>query len=251
MMNITNALFAITFAVLFLVFSSCKDIVTKTKVNEKEEHEVADKNSKTDTIIFQTHYFDTTLHINNQIFNCITKDINEDEMVFLCYIDKAIVFSDTFSSYVHDIDYIDFDDDGFMDVLFGNFDSFYSLYVFDSTKNTFTFVEGFDRFAEPIKLNAHSNYYYSYRRAGCQDLNWISDLFLIVNSKTYHVGHIYGQSCEDDDKPEKIEIFRVLNNDDTKKVLFKTFPLDAYISHIAEKWDFNEYYWKNNYKKFN
>lgn len=148
----------------------------------------------------------------------------------------------------------DLDKDGNKDIMLtymgNNFT--YGLYLFDKTKNIFKFVEGFDRFPEAIQLKTDPKYYYSYHRAGCADLNWISDLFYIHNFKSVHIGQIYGKGCDADlkEEPQAIEIYKVIgNNDDNEKIISK-LPYKKNIPEFSDKWDFIKRYWERNYSKF-
>ena len=81
-------------------------------------------------------------------------------------------------------------------------------------------------------------------------MNWVSDLFYIENFKTIHIAHIYGNGCETKEDPLKIEIYKVYNNKEENKKLFKTLPYLKNIPSFGDKWDFIEKYWNANYNKF-
>jgi hypothetical protein len=152
-------------------------------------------------------------------------------------------------------EFTDFNKGRNSDILFnyrGNI-STYDLYLFDNKTNEFKNLEGFGRFPEAIQLKTNPKYYYSYHRAGCADMNWVSDLFYIDNFKTIQIGHIYGQGCDYEVKenPQVIEIYKVLGNNEENKKTIKNLPYIKNISENGDKWDFIEKYWNNNYGKFN
>lgn len=152
------------------------------------------------------------------------------------------------------IEFIDIDNDQNQDILIsynGN-NAVYYLYLFDRLNNKFKYLAGFDRFPEAIQLKTNRKYYYSYYGAGCADINWVSDLFYIDNFKTVHVGHIYGQGCDHKVKENSqvIEIYKVIDNDDNKKILVEKLPYLKHVPDFGDKWTFIEKYWNKNYKKY-
>lgn len=203
----------------------------------------------------QRHYFDTTFVVNKQTFKFVMNDINEDEITITFIKNSKKIKTDTLQSVgLGGFEFTDFNKDGNSDIMFtyiGN-NSSYEFYLFDNKSNDFKILEGFDRFAEAIQLKNNSKYYYSYQRAGCADMNWISDLFYIDNFKTIQVGHIYGQGCDFEIKenPQVISIYKVLENNEENKKLIKKLPYIKNIPKFDDKWNFIEEYWNNNYEKF-
>lgn len=203
----------------------------------------------------QRHYFDTTFVVNNQLFKFVINDINEDEVTLTFIRNSKTIKTDTLQSGgLGDFEFTDFNKDGNPDILFtfiGN-NSSYGLYLFDNKTTEFKYLEGFDRFPEAIQLKTNPKYYYSYHRAGCADMNWISDLFYIDNFKIIQIGHIYGQGCDFEAKEnyQVIDIYKVLINNEENKKLIKTLPYIKNIPKFDDKWNFIEKYWNNHYKKF-
>jgi hypothetical protein len=203
----------------------------------------------------QEHNSDTAFLINRQSFKIQTREINSDQVTLTISRNLKVIKVDTLDagglSYLK---FPDFDKDGNKDIMLtymGNNFS-YDLYLFDKTKNVFKFVKGFDRFPETIQLKTNPKYYYSYHRAGCADLNWISDLFYIDNFKSIHIGQIYGKGCDADlkEEPQVIEIYKVIgNNDDNEKLILK-LPYKKNVPEFGDKWDFIKRYWEKNYFKF-
>ncbi|MBA0883120.1 hypothetical protein [Flavobacterium undicola] len=203
----------------------------------------------------QRHHFDTTFVVNKQTFKFVINDI-EDEVTMTFIRNSKKIKTDTLQSVgLGGFEFTDFNKDGNLDILItylGN-NSSYDLYLFDNSINEFKDLEGFDRFPEAIQLKTNPNYYYSYHRAGCADMDWVSDLFYIDNFKTIQVGHIYGQGCDFEVKenPQVIAIYKVLANSEENKMLIKKLPYIKNIPKFGDKWNFIEKYWNNNYEKFN
>jgi hypothetical protein len=203
----------------------------------------------------QVHNSVKTIVIHKKTYIIETESINDEQVLLTISRNSKIILSDTLDAGgLARLKFPDFDKDGNEDILLtymGNNYS-YALYLFDKTKDNFKFVKGFDRFPEAIQLKTNPNYYYSYSRAGCADLNWISDLFYIDNFKTTHTGHIEGQGCdfEVQNNPQIIEIFKIINNDERKTKLIKRLPYLKFIPDFGDKWDFLRKYWNANYLKF-
>jgi len=116
----------------------------------------------------------------------------------------------------------------------------------------FVKIKNYSKFPDAIQIKANPNYYYSYHRAGCADMNWVSDLFKIENFKIIQLGYIYGQGCdsEDNENPPVIEIYKMENNDEEEGKLIESLLYAKHIPNFADKWDFIEKYWNGNYGKF-
>jgi len=203
----------------------------------------------------QDHSFDTTFVNNKMTFQIKTKAISKDLLLLTSTSETSTTLIDTIDSGgLANIKYLDFNRDGNSDILtdyYGN-NSTYSLYLFDPTSNKFLKIENYSHFPYAIKLKSNPKYYYSYHRAGCADLDWVSDLFKIQDFKIIQLGHIYGQGCDFEVKenPQIIEIYKVQDNDEEKGKLIKKLPYLKFIPNFGDKWDFIEKYWNKNYAKF-
>ena len=203
----------------------------------------------------QNHSFDTTLQINKQTFHIATKDIDSEFVLLSCTCDLRTALNDTIDGGgLSDIEFPDFNKDGYPDIMLtymGNNDSYF-LYLFDPLTKKYKNINGFDKYPQAIQLKKNSKYYYSNHRAGCADMNWVRDLFKIVNFKTIQVGHIYGQGCDFEVKeyPQVIEIYKVTNNEEEKGKLISKLPYVKFIPDFGDKWNFIEKYWNINYQKF-
>jgi hypothetical protein len=77
-------------------------------------------------------------------------------------------------------------------------------------------------------------------------------LFYIDNFKTIHVGHIYGKGCDYEvkDNLQTIELYKVVKNDESQKILVEKLPYLKHIPDFGYKWTFIEKYWNQNYSKY-
>jgi len=236
------------------IITSCGQ-TQKNKKSLKEIGVVTKTTPSNDFKNQQRHYFDTTFVVNKQTIKFAVNDINEDEITITFIKNSKKIKTDTLQSVgLGGFEFIDFNKDGSSDIMFtyiGN-NSSYELYLFDNTANEFKILEGLDKFAEAIQLKKNSKYYYTYQRAGCADMNWISDLFYIDNFKIIQVGHIFGQGCDFEikDNSQVIEIYKVLENSEENKKLIIKLPYLKNIPKFDYKWNFIEEYWNNNYDKF-
>lgn len=117
------------------------------------------------------------------------------------------------------------------------------LIMFDSKKNQFENVKNFDNFFQPTKIT-NTNYWYTYHKSGCADINWGSELFKIENFEAIEVGDIKGIGC-DGEEENGIFIYKVKEN---KKECVYTEKREA--GYYSDKWDFIANYWTKNYNRF-
>jgi hypothetical protein len=202
----------------------------------------------------QEHTSDTSFVINKQTFKIQTRAISSDQVALRIYRNTELINVDTLNAGgLSELKFPDFDKDGNRDIMLtfmgNNFT--YELILFDKTKNTFRFVEGFNRFPASQQLKTNPRYYFSYHRAGCADLNWVSDLFFIDNFKTVHVGQIYGKGCDADiiNEPQVIEVYKIFDNTEDKEKLVAKLHYLKNIPQFGDKWDFIKKYWEKNYLK--
>lgn len=148
--------------------------------------------------------------------------------------------------------FLDIDEDGYKDIrvfVFSNNPNQCDNYLFDQKLKTFKLIENCDLDIRKIK---GTDFFYSYNRAGCADMNWESHLSKIENYKLVDYGYIYGQGCdfEIEKNAQVIDIYKVNNLITGDKKLIKKLPYQKYIKEFGDKWDFIEKYWIKNYKTF-
>ncbi len=193
--------------------------------------------------------------INKNVFFIKTRDLTDDSVLLKVYRNERLIMTETlYSGGLRELKFPDFNKDGYSDIMLeyiGN-NPTYQLYLFDPKRNVFKRLEGFDKFPASKQVKPESRFYYSYSRAGCADMNWESDLFKIENFKTIFLAHIDGQGCDFDiqENPQKIEVYKVLEQKEASKKLIETLPYLTNIPRFEDKWKFIETYWKNNYTKF-
>jgi hypothetical protein len=207
------------------------------------------------TVFAQRYFFDTSFINNKQKFTVKTKEIEMGDVLLTIFHNAKKIMSDTLDSGgLMDLDIIDFNKDKSMDIMLtyvGNNATYY-LYLFDNKSNRFRKVKDFDKFPEAIQLTSNAKYYYSYHRAGCADMNWVSDLFSIENFKAIQKGHIYAQGCDYkiESNPQIIGIYKIVGNNENNKRVINKLPMMKYVSRFGDKWEFIAKYWNKNYLKF-
>ncbi|WP_130733620.1 hypothetical protein [Flavobacterium sp. J27] len=140
----------------------------------------------------------------------------------------------------------DFNEDGFMDIQIDyitNVPGINDILLFDTINLNFRLVKDFDYYPYAIKIQG-TEYYYSYHRAGCADLNWESDLFYIQNFECFKIGNISGRGCDGEER-NGIIISKIKGN---KKMELEYIKRD--VGYYGDKWESIDNYWKKNYKKF-
>jgi hypothetical protein len=255
---------------IFSLFVSCKNTVNDKKLNTTDESlktyigkqtitretipSVDDLDSP--TVTKPLHRFDTSLSNNGHLFHITTQELNEELSLLTATCESNTEIIDTiYESAVGIFEYPDFDSNGYTDILFAyiGINPTYFLYLFNNVTNKFIKIQNYSEFPYSRKLSVNPKYYYSYQRAGCADMNWVSDLFTISDLKIIHLGHIYGQGCDANtlEEPQVIDIFRIPDNDEDRKILIEKLPYLENIPTFGDKWDFIDKYWNKNYTKFN
>ncbi len=188
-----------------------------------------------------------TLEINKKKFIQFIKNDN-----FNCLLsikgDTIIPSKD----YYFKVEFPDIDKDGNKDIrvfAYSNTPNQCDNYLFDKTKKIFILLENCNLDIDKLK---GTDFYYSYNRAGCADMNWESTLSKIENYKLLNYGYIHGQGCDEeiDKYPQIIEVYRIRNSDTDQKELIKKLPYQKYIKEFGDKWSFIKSYWTKNYMTF-
>lgn len=134
--------------------------------------------------------------------------------------------------------------DGYTDILLdksSHIPEMFDLLLYDPILKTFKPVRNFDRFPHPLPI-PRTRLYDSYRKNGCADSDWISELFYIDRFKAVAIGQIYGDGCRADTSLS-IEIYRL---DSGKRHLLRRIKTAS----IGNKWDFIKHYWYRTYRRF-
>jgi hypothetical protein len=146
-------------------------------------------------------------------------------------------------------DFGDFNQDGYKDIIIPymtNVGGIQDVLLFDPNRKKFILIDNLTNYPAPTLLI--KDYYYSYRRAGCADSYWVSNLFKIDDFRAICLGEIWGQGCEP--ASLRIDIFKVSSDDCKRKTLFKTLPLDTIYKFQDTKWGFIKNFWTKNYSDF-
>jgi len=230
--------------VILLSIFSCKN---------KKENPATQKSQQDTTQTKSMFDYDTVLYVNGHTFlvQTIDPDLEHSDTVLLSVKrDSLIIFTDYFDKGMCDIQFPDFNNDGYFDLWF-HYMGLEVFYLSDTVRNTFQVVKGIEQFNEPVQLKSNPDYFFSYSPAGCADYNWISKLFTIRNFETIELGYIYACACfNDDEETHNIRIYKISGNNEEKKQLISTLPLEI-LSEYKDKWNFIENYWNKNYKEFN
>ena len=223
---------------LFFLLFSCRN----------EENKLENMNSKSEIIVTKSQirvFKRDTLINNNQKY--IVKHFRDDNLDF-----SLLILNEKFDTIYKHFDYIDeyeildFNEDGFKDLRLDyitNTPDVIDIVLFDSYSKRFEIVKDLGYYPSPFKIK-NSNYYYSYHRAGCADLNWESDLFYIKDYRCIKIGNISGRGCGYE-KRNGIFINKIV---DKKALEINWIKRDS--GYYDDKWEFIENYWTKNHLKF-
>jgi hypothetical protein len=213
-----------------------------------EENKLENMNSKNEISVTKSQiqvFKRDTLINDNQKF--IVKHFRDDNLDF-----SLLILNDKFDTIYKHFDYIDeyeildFNEDGFKDLRLDyitNTPDVVDIVLFDSNSKRFEIVKDLGYYPSPFKIK-NSNYYYSYHRAGCADLNWESDLFYIKDYRCIKIGNISGRGCGYE-KRNGIFINKIVGK---KTVEINWIKRDS--GYYEDKWEFIENYWTKNHLKF-
>lgn len=209
----------------------------------------------TSCVYGQKHLVDTTLVNSKVAFRIRTIAIGNDLLLLTSTCGQKTNVVDTIKGGgLMYIKFPDFNNDGNTDILmeYRDNNSTYVLYLYNPATKKFVEIENYSRFPDAIRLKKNPTYYYSYHRAGCADMNWVSELFRIQNFRVISLGRIEGKGCdfEVEEKPQLIYIYKVINKIGGRDSLIEQLPYLKYIPNFEGKWDFIEKYWNRNYSNF-
>jgi hypothetical protein len=189
-----------------------------------------------DTLLINDHKFIQAL-ANNRFNSLIA--INGDTII------KS-------EDYYSEIKFLDINSDGYDDIrvyAISNTPNQCDNYLFDREAKIFRMIENCP---DDIQKIGGSDFYQSYSRAGCADMNWESYLGKVENYEFVRYGYMHGYGCEFNIKenPQLIEIYKVEDSRKAEGILFQSLPYLKHIPNHGDKWDFIEKYWKGNFKLF-
>jgi hypothetical protein len=230
--------------IFVILFASCNSTPSNETINKLSGSKSKIKNlsQKQDTIKIS---YDT-LQINNGRY---IQGSSENKFNFLLSIegDTIVKKEDFYSKAV----FLDINEDGYDDIriyFFSNLPNECDNYLFSTKTKTFKHIENCDLDIKKIK---GTDFYFSYNKLSCSDMNWESYLCKIENNVVVNYGYIYGQGCDSKlEKSKTIEIYKITPECPNKRKLIKSIPYLKHIPKFEEKWDFIERYWKQNYKEF-
>jgi hypothetical protein len=234
------------YILFYIILTACNSkSADKHFENITADSSTIQTNQRQDSVVIQID----TLTINDQKFIQTLKDSN-----FSCLLSlngDTIVKSE---GYYFEAVFLDIDKDGYKDIrvfVFSNMPNQCYNYLFDRRLKTFKLIEHCYLDIQKIK---GTDFFYSYNRVGCADMNWVSHLSKIENYKLINYGYMYGQGCdfEVEKYPQVIEIYKVIHSDadNDERILVEKLPYQKHIKVFDDKWEFIENYWKRNNKTF-
>ncbi|WP_259017122.1 hypothetical protein [Emticicia fluvialis] len=193
---------------------------------------------------------------NDTILNTVTDYVEGRRFVITCYSGYNLILQNEKghtiyqdSVYSPKQDFLDFNGDGYKDILIDymtNTPGIQDFLLYDITNKTYKKVIYFQRFPSAQRIG-NTKYYYSYHRSGCADYNWDSDLFYIKNYEAVRIGNISGRECNDASIKDGIYINKLINEE---KIEIQKLPIGIIKEYKDYKWGFIAQYWRKNYKKF-
>lgn len=198
---------------------------------------------------------DSSFMVGHLAIRIFTQSLDTNFLVLSATAVGQVALLDTISTVaLQKPTFTDFNKDGFPDILLsymGNTTSNF-LYLFDGASKKFRNIDGFINFPNAIQLKENPEYYFSYYPNGCNDLNWVSDLFTIENFIPVRIAHMYGKGCDFNvlENPQFIGLYKFDPNNSQTEVLLEKLPYGKFIPENGDKWPFIEKYWNRNYRKF-
>jgi hypothetical protein len=231
-----------------LFIASCKEPVVKNKQLTSSEphgkHLGTDQAIRTNQIKADTIVYSESLYINQQLF--VVHQTNNDR-IFVIKENRDTIF--TRNDFSSDFEFKDFNGDGYKDIIIHyrtNVPGIEDLLLYAADEKTFKEVLDFQSFPAPEKIKG-TDYYYSYHRSGCADMNWTSDLFYIKNYKAIKIGTIEGYECGNAGIKDGIYISKVAGD---QELPVKQYPIHVISKYKSYKWGFIQEYWKKNWRSF-
>lgn len=200
--------------------------------------------------------FDTIILWKNIKYRIYVDNLSDEKTaLFSITKNEKLILRDTLNSQsILDVELVDFNHDGNKDIQVHHYgkNSWASLYLFNLKSSTFDKIVDFEKFTDIKPIQSENQYFYSYARAGCADMNWYSYLIKIENHKAIPIALIKGNGCPPrvDSEKMNIPIFKISNGDENSKKLIKELPYDGTLRPYEDKWDYLEKYWNENFRVF-
>lgn len=221
--------------VSLIILTACSSkSIDNTQTNSLE---IKDINQEFDTLkINDQQYFQI---VEDNRFNCLLS-IQGDTIV------KS-------EGYYSEVKFLDIDKDGYKDIrvfIFSNTPNQCDNYLYDQELKTFKILENCNLDIEKLE---GTQFYYSYNRVGCAEMNWESHLSKIESHKLVNYCYMNGQGCEVEIKenPQVIKIYKIIDSIKNEMKLIKTLSYMKCIPKSVNKWDFIKKFWTLNIKTFN
>jgi hypothetical protein len=199
----------------------------------------------------QNFNWDTSFVASGHTYSFNTIDLHTDKLTLNIRTDGKVSSIDTIITLgLFDMRFTDINKDKIPELLVvhGGNNFVYELYMINAKAQTYKPVNQFDLYPEAKQLDVDKSCYYSYHRAGCADMVWVSDLFKIVNNKTVLLGTIKGECCGSESGQQDRIV--VLKKYPDKFVEINSFNCTEIEKYDDTKWGFIKEYWNNNIKKF-
>jgi hypothetical protein len=231
------------FLLMLILLGSCKQKKDDHKL-KSERKEVIPKQGKSTAIKPDTILNSSIGYVEGRRFVMVC---NSGDHLFLLDNKGDTLYQD--SVYSPHQKFVDFNGDGYKDILIEymtNVPGIEDLLLYDRAENTYKKVIDLQNFPSAERIG-NSNYYYSYHRSGCADMDWDSDLFYIENYKTVKIGNISGKECGHTGVKDGIYINKMQGEKQTE---IAKLPISIIKRYKDYKWGFIKQYWHKNYKRF-
>jgi hypothetical protein len=199
----------------------------------------------------QTFNWDTSFVAAGHSYSFKTFDLHSDQLTLTIWTDNKITSLDTVITLgLFDMRFTDINKDKIPELLVvhGGNNFVYDLYMIDAKTQTYKLVDQYNLYPEAKQLDVDKSCYYSYHRAGCADMVWVSDLFKIVNNKTVLLGTIKGECCgSESGQEDRIVALKKYPDKFIETDFFKCTEIEKYDD---TKWGFIKDYWNKNIKKY-
>ncbi|MDP2386684.1 MAG: hypothetical protein Q8M29_09960 [Bacteroidota bacterium] len=158
---------------------------------------------------------DTLLH--NEFTKLYFRGFNKDTLVNI----RLIGFKNGYKNaeYVYASKYIEIEKTLSLDLDPSYYDKYCKLYEYNKKLNNFNSVNGFDWIRNPEFLKSNPHYFTSTQRFDCEQLSYITTLFLISNLKIYPKAQMNQMSANDSFGTMVVELYEIDKKNENKKTM--------------------------------